>query len=119
MENSILVDIKKLLGMTEEYEPFDKDIVIHINSAFVTLRQLGVGPVEGFRISDETAIWSDFIQDNKILGMVKDYVYLKVKMIFDPPSNSNVMEAYKESIREYEFRLNVDVDPGSTEKEGE
>ena len=82
---SILTSIKKLLGITEEYDQFDPDIIMHINSVFMILTQLGVGPAEGFSIEDDTAVWTDFIQDVKKLESVKTYVYLKVKLAFDPP----------------------------------
>lgn len=108
---SILTSIKKLLGMTEDYDAFDTDIIIHINSVFMILNQLGVGPIEGFRIEDESDVWTDFTSDALEIESVKTYIYLKVKLIFDPPSNSTVLEAYKEQIRELEWRLNVTVDP--------
>lgn len=103
---SILTSIKKLLGMTEDYTHFDSDIIIHINSVFTILKRLGVGPVNGFRIEDESAVWTDFIsEDYTDFDSVKTYVYQKVKLIFDPPSSSAHMEALKESIREFEWSL--------------
>lgn len=111
MEESILTSIKKLLGIPEEYTHFDTDIMIHINTAIMTLNQLGVGTdEEGFRISSEADSWSDFIDDDEYLDAAKTYVYLKVKLVFDPPSSAAVMEAIKESIMEYEWRLNVKAD---------
>lgn len=105
---SILTSIKKLLGIAEEYDHFDSDLIFHINSVFSTLTQLGVGPSEGFLISDKYDVWSDFIQeDNKKIEAVKSYMYLKVKMLFDPPLNSAVIESTKEIIKEMEWRLNV------------
>lgn len=103
---SILTSIKKLLGITEAYEHFDSDIVIHINSAFMTLNQLGVGPDEPFFISDEGAVWNDFLEDSKDFEAVKTYVYLKVRKAFDPPQSSAMMEAINSQIQEYEWRLN-------------
>ena len=108
---SILTSIKKLLGIMEDYEHFDTDIIIHINSTFMILTQLGVGPSEGFAIKDKTATWDDFITDSTQLEAIKSYVYLKVKLIFDPPSSSAVMESMNRMISEYEWRLNVAVDP--------
>lgn len=108
---SILTSIKKMLGITEEYKHFDADIIMHINTVFSILSQLGVGPDEGFSIQDESASWSDYIKDNKRLEMVKTYVYLKVRLVFDPPSSNAVIDAVKQSINELEFRLNVAADP--------
>ena len=104
---SILTSIKKLLGITEEYDQFDPDIIMHINSVFMILTQLGVGPAEGFSIEDDTAVWTDFIQDVKKLESVKTYIYLKVKFAFDPPLSSAVIESMNRLINELEWRLNV------------
>lgn len=104
---SILTSIKKLLGIEEDYEHFDQDIIIHINSAFMVLTQLGVGPSEGFAICDESSLWSDFITDNARIEAVKTYIYLKVKLLFDPPLSSSVIESINRSISEFEWRLNV------------
>ena len=104
---SILISIKKLLGITEEYDQFDPDIIMHINSVFMILTQLGVGPAEGFSIEDDTALWTDFIQDIKKLESVKTYIYLKVKLAFDPPLSSAVIESMNRLINELEWRLNV------------
>ena len=104
---SILTSIKKLLGITEEYDQFDPDIIMHINSVFMVLTQLGVGPAEGFSIEDDTSVWSDFIQDVKKLESVKTYIYLKVKLAFDPPLSSAVIESMNRLINELEWRLNV------------
>jgi len=110
MEDSILNSIKKLLGISAEYTHFDTDIIIHINSVFMTLTQLGVGPSEGFRIQDSKNTWSEFIEDDDNLDAVKTYIYLKVKLVFDPPLNGSVTETIKESIREYEWRLNIQTE---------
>ena len=110
MDESILTSIKKLLGIAEEYEHFDQDIIMHINSVFTILSQLGVGPSEGFTISDKSSKWSDLIGDNKNLEAVKSYVYLKVKLLFDPPLNSQVMESTNHLISELEWRLNTMVE---------
>lgn len=104
---SILTSIKKLLGITEEYNQFDPDIIMHINSVFMILTQLGVGPAEGFSIEDDTAVWTDFIQDIKKLESVKTYIYLKVKLLFDPPLSSAVIDSTNRLINELEWRLNV------------
>lgn len=109
--DSILTSIKKLLGITEEYENFDQDIIIHINSAFMILNQLGVGPKSGFSIGDKSSTWDEFIPESSNLEAVKTYVHLKVKLMFDPPLSSTVIEAIKSQINELEWRLNVSVDP--------
>lgn len=107
MDESILTSIKKLLGIPEDYEHFDQDIIIHINSVFMILNQLGVGPTEEFTITDKTAVWSDFISDNKKFESVKTYVYMKVRLLFDPPLSSAVMDCINKVINELEWRLNV------------
>ena len=109
---SILTSIKKLLGITEEYEHFDADLIMHINSVFMILQQLGVGPANGYTITDKENEWSEFLPDGQQLEAVKSYVYLKVRLLFDPPQGSSVMEAIKSNISELEWRLNVAVDPG-------
>lgn len=109
--DSILISIKKLLGIADEYEHFDPDIIMHINSVFTVLTQLGVGPPEGFHIEDESTNWSAFLNDDARLNVVKSYMYLKVKLLFDPPLSSAVIESMNRSISEFEWRLNVTVDP--------
>lgn len=103
---SILTSIKKLLGITENYEHFDADLIMHINSVFLILTQLGVGPSEGFFIEDDSAVWSDFIEGNN-LEMIKSYMGLKVGLLFDPPLTSSVMEAKNRMISEFEWRLRL------------
>lgn len=107
MEESILTSIKKMLGMEENYNVFDTDIIIHINTIFMTLNQLGVGPSSGFKIEDDSAMWSEYIDEDSDLEAVKTYIYLKVKLLFDPPLSSSVIEVMKQSIAELEWRLNV------------
>lgn len=106
-EESILNSIKKLLGLPIDYNPFDMDIIIHINSVFATLAQMGVTPKEqeGFSIEDSSITWSSFTDDDILLNNVKSYVYLKVKLLFDPPVNSTVMESINRQINELEYRL--------------
>lgn len=108
--DSILTSIKKLLGIAEEYEHFDSDIIMHINSVFVVLNQLGVGPTEGFYIVDKTALWEDFTKNDALIQSVKSYVYLKVRLLFDPPSSSAVLDSINRQISELEWRLNLSVD---------
>jgi hypothetical protein len=107
METSILISTKKILGIAEDYTVWDLDITTHINSAFFDLTQLGVGPANGFVIRDESDQWSDFIGDDLQLESVKTYIYLRVKMVFDPPPTSYAIAAMKEQIEKLEFRLNV------------
>jgi hypothetical protein len=109
---SILTSIKKLLGIEEDYEQFDPDIIMHINTVFALLKRMGVGPSKGFLIQDKTAAWNSFMGEDPdaILESVKTYIYLKVKLIFDPPASSAVMEAIKENIKELEWSLNFEVD---------
>ena len=108
---SILTSIKKLLGIAEDYTHFDNDIIMHINSVFLILTQLGVGPPEGFVIHDATALWTDFVADGKNLELIKSYTYLKVKIMFDPPLSSAVLDSTNQLIKEYEWRIQVASDP--------
>lgn len=116
---SILTSVKKLLGITEEYEHFDADIIMHINSVFMILTQIGVGPSEGFFIVDKHASWDEFIPSGKSLESVKSYMYMKVKLLFDPPQSSAVMESMKNMISEFEWRLNIEVDTPTANREEE
>lgn len=103
---SILTSVKKLLGIAEEYEHFDEDIIMYINDVFTTLARLGVGPSTGFSISDKYAIWSDFIPENSILfNKVKTYVKRKCQLQFDPPQSSAHLNALTAMIAEDEWRL--------------
>lgn len=106
MTESILLSIKKLLGIVEDYTVYDVDLIMHINSVFLTLNQLGVGPENGFSIKDESDTWDKFIDDSRFEA-VKTYVYLKVKLLFDPPQSSAVMEAINRMIVELEWRINI------------
>lgn len=117
MEESILTSIKKMLGIVENYTHFDSDIIMHINSVFMILNQLGVGPLEGFIIEDDSAIWEDYVSDTTQLQAVKSYIYLKVRLLFDPPASSSVMESMNRMISELEWRLNVAVDSADSGKE--
>lgn len=108
---SILLSVKKMLGVTDEYKVFDPDIIMHINSVFFILSQLGVGPKDGFSIQDENAEWEEFIPCGADLEAIKSYVYLKVRMMFDPPQSSAVSEAITRNINELEWRLNLAANP--------
>ena len=106
--DSILTSIKKLLGIESDYTHFDNEIVIHINSALMILQQIGVGPEEGFSITSESETWRNYLGESMSnYALVKSYVYLKVKLVFDPPASASVADSYKQLINEYEFRLNV------------
>lgn len=112
---SILTSVKKLLGMTEEYAVFDTDLIMHINSMFMILNQMGVGPKDVFCITDATATWSDFAGERADLAAVKSYVALKVRLLFDPPQSSVTMDAIKNQISELEWRLYVACDKEAEE----
>lgn len=110
ISNSILLNVKKMLGIPPEYDQFDPEIIIHINSVFSILTQLGVGSDEGFSIKDSTASWSDYIPEGKAVEDIKTYMYLKVRLIFDPPQSSAAIDAMKQLASEFEWRINVGVD---------
>lgn len=112
---SILTSIKKLLGIPEDYEQFDQDIIMHINSVCMILSQLGVGPKDGYSINGKDNTWNEFISDNKLLEAVKSYMYLKVRLLFDPPTSSALIESANRMINEFEWRINVIVDNNKTE----
>ena len=108
MEQSILKSTKKILGIAEDYDVFDLDVITHINTAFSSLTQLGVGPPEGFMIDDATYMWEDFITiEDPQYNSVKSYVFLKVRQLFDPPQTSYLITAVEKQIAELEWRLNV------------
>lgn len=107
INESILDSIKKLLGITADNTDFDEMIIIHINSAFTNLLQLGIGPTTGYKISSKDNKWSEFLSAYDQLESVKTYVYLKTKVVFDPPLNSSVLESFNANIKELEFRLDV------------
>lgn len=107
---SILDSVKKPLGIDSSYDVFDQDIIMHINSVFATLQQLGVGPSDAFAIEDSSANWDEFIKDTKNINSVKSYIYIKVRLLFDPPTTSFALDAMKKQADEYEWRLNVAAD---------
>jgi hypothetical protein len=113
MEESILTSVKQALGVEAEYNVFDNDIMMHINSVFMILYQIGVGPSRPFRIEDEYNAWDEFIpMDDLRFGAVQSYVYAKVRMMFDPPSASAHKDALNQMISELEWRLNWEVELG-------
>lgn len=107
MTDSILDSIKKLVGLEADYTPFDVDITIHINSAFATLHQLGVGPTSGYQIVGQASKWNEFTQDDVTLNNVKTYIYVYVRIRFDPPTSAAALNAFQAMEKEYEWRLNV------------
>lgn len=116
---SILTSIKKLLGIAEEYTHFDADLIIHINSVLSILTQIGVGPAEGFSIEDESSVWGDFVPEKSKWELIKSYTYMKVKLLFDPPLNSAVIESANRIISELEWRIQVAADSEKTIEEEE
>ncbi len=112
--DSILTSVKALLGITEEHEYFDSTLIIHINSVLASLTQLGVGSKNGFSIKDKSSVWSDFLSDDKTLEFVKSFVYLKVRLLFDPPQSSSVISAVERQVSELEWRILVAADPDGT-----
>ena len=107
---SILKDVRHVLGVHEDDEVFDRDLIMHINSTFNVLRQMGVGPEKGFAIKDASATWDEFLTDEPKVNMVRSYMYAKVRMQFDPPNSGTLVDALKNQIAEYEWRMNVDVE---------
>lgn len=110
--DSILTSIKKLLGIAEEYTDFDADIILHINSVFSILTQLGAGPASGFSIKDSSAVWNDYIPETtKDLEMIKTYVEIRVRLLFDPPISSAAIEALERNAKELEWRIGIAANP--------
>ena len=115
---SILTSVKKLLGIDESYTHFDSDLIMHINSVFSILSQMGVGPKDGFFISSADEKWSDFFEnDRSKMALVKSYLHLKVKLLFDPPLASSAIDAINRQISEFEWRLFVAADNAIGEEE--
>lgn len=107
MESSILKSTKKILGLSQDYTAFDLDIITHINSAFSVLNQIGIGPLAGYSIDEEDAEWADLNLPTNQLSLVKTYIFLKVRSLFDPPTTSYLIEAVNRQISELEWRLSV------------
>ena len=117
MEESILKTIKQLIGCPDDFEQFDLDLIVHINSAFATLTHLGVGPKEGYRIIGADNVWSEFEDNAQKLSLIKDYVYIKTRLLFDPPTSGSLMDSLKEQLKEMEWRLYMLYDPISEDDE--
>lgn len=107
MEDSILKSTKKVLGLEADYTPFDPDVIMHINTVFSILTQLGIGPAEGFMIEDDQGVWSNFLGDDLQLNQVKTFMYLRVRLLFDPPQTSYLITAMENQAKELEWRLNA------------
>lgn len=114
MNESILLTIKKMLGLASDYDAFDTDIIVNINSVFTILNQLGVCDDEYFIVYGESETWSDFLNGRVDLELVKSYMYLKVRLVFDPPSTGVLHEAMERQIQEFEWRLNIQAEGGRT-----
>jgi len=107
---SILTSVKKLLGITQDYTAFDQDIIIHINTVLAILTQLGVGNDSGFSIQDDTAVWSDWIPDGPMFEPIKSFVFLKVRLLFDPPASSSAVESIGKLLDELEYRIKLSAE---------
>lgn len=117
LDDSILISVKKMLGFDADYNAFDADIVMAINSALMVVSQIGVGPANGFVIADGSETWSDLLGENDVLlSAITTYIYLKVKQVFDPPANSFVVTSYENQIKELEWRLNIRAEEGKTDE---
>ncbi len=116
--DSILTSIKKMIGISEEYTHFDTDIIMHINSVFADLAQMGVGPAEGFMIEGKQETWDEFTEDNLLLNSVKSYMNLRVKLLFDPASiGSSTLASYERQISQWEWRLNLAAESAAESNE--
>lgn len=114
MNKSILDTIKEMLGIDKDCEAYDQDLIVFVNGVFSTLYQIGVGdrPVS---ISNKFQEWSSLFSEDDLIDLIKNYTFLKVKLIFDPPSNSFVMDSIKKQIEEYEWRIHVQAEGGFDE----
>lgn len=115
--DSILTSIKKLLGITEEDECFDQDLIIHINSVLAILTQIGIGSSDGFMVIDKSNVWNEFVPERVPLNFIKTYTFLKVRLLFDPPQNSSVMNAINNQLQELEWRISVTIENSNKEDE--
>lgn len=119
-DDSILGTIKTMLGLTSDVEAFDQELITHINSVFTILNQLDIGPDAGFMIYGYDEVWGNFVEDVTLTTMVREFIYLKVRMIFDPPASSVVSDAFNQRIAELEWRMNIQAErlAALAEKEG-
>ena len=119
IDESILLSVKKLIGIPEDYTAFDVDIITHINTTFDTLNQLGLGPDDGFSISDGSTTWSEYTTYGKEFNTVRSYMALKVRTLFDPPSNASLYTVFDSQLKEQEYRLLIFADELRLKKEKE
>jgi hypothetical protein len=113
VSESILNTVKKALGLAADYDAFDQELIVHINSALMTASQIGVGPASGYSITGAGETWEDFLGDKvNLLSAVQTYIYMKVRLVFDPPANSFVVNSFESQIKELEWRLDVRVEEG-------
>lgn len=118
MEQSILISTKQILNLELYYNNFDLDVLTHINSAFAKLHQLGIGPEAGFEVTDDTSVWADYgVTDLNQLGLIKTYVHLIARILFDPPKTSFDIKAKEDQIREYEWRLQASREVSFTDED--
>lgn len=117
MDDSILETIKKLLGIDKDYTVFDMDVIVAINSSFMILNQLGVGPEKAFSIKDASATWKDFFGNEEIFELAKSYIYLRSKLLFDPPTSGVLHEAVERQISEFEWRMHIQADYNDSVKD--
>lgn len=110
VKDSILDSVKKMIGPSVEYTVFDDDLIMYINSVFNILRQLGIGPTEGYEITSKYNLWTEFLPAGPKLNMVKPYMYAKVRLMFDPPQNGTITQAMKDIVDEFEFRMRMDTE---------
>lgn len=118
IHDSILETIKKLIGIDKLYDVFDLDIIVAINSSFMILNQLGIGPEKPYSIKGSDETWADFFGDEEIFGLAKSYIYLRTRLLFDPPSSGVLHEAVERQISEFEWRMHVQADYNDAKEEG-
>lgn len=118
MNDTVLTSTKKILGLDESYTVFDQDIMTHINSALMVVSQIGIGPEEGMEITSDLDLWKDILPADVMYNTVKTYVYLRVRILFDPPTTSFMITALEDQLREYEWRLNVHRESSQWTKPG-
>ena len=110
LSDSILTSEKKMLGIEEDYEEFDPELIVYINTIFGTLEQLGIRSGDKFRIQDKFTTWTDYLDDYEMIDEIKSYMYLRLRLLFDPPSNSFIVNSFDDQIKEFEWRINVKGD---------
>lgn len=112
MDDSILISIKKMLGIDKDYDVFDLDVMININTILSVLYQLGVESAKDFRIRGIEETWADLSNDTVLVSLLKDYIYLRVRILFDPPNNSFLLNSIEDQIKEFEWRINIQAEGG-------